>query len=189
MEYRFESFMRDTYDVTGFPTAKVNRVVTWIERDFALEQELDQVKGLGLAIKPSLEGSVMDLTVEIGMDAPYQDIKLVVYLQENGMVYPQVNYYNNDASSSAYGLGNPIEDFVHNHILRSALTDVFGDAISNTEIQPGEIYSRSFEVDLEALNINENNMSAFEWVAFVMDEDDRVINVQHSAFDQGQDFD
>ena len=75
-----------------------------------------------------------------------QGDKLVVYLVENGIIYGQVNYYDQDNTSPFFGLGDPIPNFEHNEVLRESLSSVLGDAIPNTAALTE--YVTSFTVNL-----------------------------------------
>lgn len=190
MEFQFEAQMRQRYNVTGFPTALFNRIHNWDESTGPIMNALDQKKGLGIAMESSLSTGLglMDLTVRVAEDVPYQNLKLVVYLQRNGRVAAQVNYYHDDQSSPAYGLGNPINEFVHNHVLIKAFTDVFGDEIPANDLTTSQNYSRSFEINMSSYGLYEENADEFELVAFVINEDDEVINVQKAAVFESVDF-
>ena len=61
------------------------------------------------------------------------DRKLVVYITEDGLLRDQTNYYNEDATSPYFELGNPMIDFEQKHVLRATLTDAVGDPIPTTE--------------------------------------------------------
>jgi len=190
MEFQFEAQMRQRFNVTGFPTALFNRVHNWDETNGQIMNALSDKKGLGIAMESSLSTGLglMDLTVSIAEDVPYENLKLVVYLQRNGRVSNQVNYYHEDQTSPAYGLGNPIDGFVHNHVLIKAFTDVFGDEIPSNELSIGQNYSRDFEINMSSYGLYEDNAEEFELVAFVINEDDEVINVQKSKVFETVDF-
>ncbi|MDA8595984.1 Omp28-related outer membrane protein [Flavobacteriaceae bacterium] len=190
MEFQFEAQMRQRYNVTGFPTALFNRIHNWDESNGQIMNALVEQKGLGIAMESSLGASLglMNLSVSVAENVPYENLKLVVYLQRNGRAAAQVNYYNEDQTSPAYGMGNPINEFIHDHVLLKAFTDVFGDEIPANDLSIGQNYSRSFEINMSAYGLYEENSDEFELVAFVINEDDEVINVQKVAVFESVDF-
>ena len=88
---------------------------------------------VSIAINSQLTGANLTVQVKVvyenGSEA---GDKLVVYLLESGVIAPQANYFNETNGHPYQGLGNPIEDYVHNDGLRNSLSDLFGDAIPQT---------------------------------------------------------
>jgi len=189
MVYQFEAQMRAAYDVGGFPWAKLNRIHRWNESPSSLTAFLNKSPGLGLSIDSAIQGEDLNVEIGVGFDLSREDLKLVVYFQRNGMIADQANFYNEDSSTPFYDLGNPIEDFVHDHVLLSAFTDVFGDQIPSSEVGEGSVYNTSFSKSLNSLSYNADFEGDFEIVAFVLNSDGEVVNVQKALLGESKDFD
>ena len=110
-------------------------------------------------------------------------MKVIIYLVEDGLVYNQVNYMNNDSSSPWYQTGNPIVGFEHNNVLRKAFTDIFGDAIPNGNA--GGEYTQTFTLEMPSSVVNENELQI---IAFVVDENDNAINAMRVDLGESQDY-
>ncbi len=184
MPYEYIGQMASQYGITGFPSGRINRNIEWNESVDQVFSYTGSNPGLGLAINSSLAGNTISVDVKIGYDMATTNNKLVVYLLEDGLIYPQVNYYNNDASSPWYQMGDPIQDFEHNNVLRKAFTDIFGDTVPNGVAQ-GE-YSTSYSLTIPA---SVQDTSKLEIVAFLLNSSGRAVNVQHAALGVNQDFD
>ena len=185
MTYEYEAQLRAEYGVTGLPSGRINRNTVWNESVSQILNYLGSNPGLGLAINSTLAGSDIDVEIKIGYDVPASNNKIVVYLMEDGLIYPQVNYYNNDPNSTWYQTGDPIQNFVHNNVLRKAFTNIFGDAIPDAAV--GDEYINYFNLTVPASVQNTSNL---EIVAFVLNTTTgSVVNVQHSPLGVQQDFD
>ncbi|WP_438962461.1 Omp28-related outer membrane protein [Nonlabens sp.] len=186
MEFSLESQMRSQFDVTEFPTATLNRTPTfWIKNNVTLNMDipqalafLDPVQPVGLAINSSVNGDNVTADVKVGFDLNQEDLKLVVFLLENGHVEEQLD------NTSYFGGPGLVPDFVHNEILRKSFTDVFGDVIPEQEQRAGNVYEVS-------LSVNEPGVNTTDWdiVAFVVDQAGEVVNVQKAKVGTDQDFD
>jgi len=175
------------FSIPGYPTGMVNRDIEWNETSEQLASYLDANRPLGLAINSSLSGSTITAEVKVHYDlGTTEQNKLVVFLLENGLIYPQVNYYNTDPSSHWYQAGNPIQNFVHDHVARVAFTNLLGDDIPAFESVTGNTYTVSFSETVPASVANSSNL---ELVAFVVNQDNTVINVQKADLGVNQDFD
>ena len=71
-------------------------------------------------------------------------------------------------------MGNPITKFVHNNVLRTSLTDVFGDEIIIDEGK--DVYNYQKTINLDSRYDSEQ----IEIIAFVVDGSGKVVNVQHA---------
>ncbi len=177
--------MLNQYGITGFPSGRINRNTVWNESVSQILSYLGSNPGLGLAINSTLAGNDIDVEIKIGYDVPASNNKIVVYLMEDGLIYPQVNYYNNDPNSTWYQTGDPIQNFVHNNVLRKAFTNIFGDAIPDAAV--GDEYINYFNLTVPASVQNTSNL---EIVAFVLNTTTgSVVNVQHAPLGVQQDFD
>ena len=187
MLFPYANQLESAFGVTGFPTGKVNRKITWNESSSQPISYLDETKKLGLAINSSISGNTITAEVKVHYDrSETATQKLVVYLLENGLVYPQVNYYNGDSSSPWYQQGNPIQDFVHDHVAREVFTDVMGDLIPAAQTTMGNTYIANLSLTVPSSVQNTGNL---EIVAFVVGADNKVLNVQKANLGENKDFD
>lgn len=149
MTYTFVNQMASKYAITGYPTGLINRSSKWNESQAHLDNFLAKKASLGLAISSTITGSRLDVNVKVGfaetISAP---LKLVVYITEDGIVEDQRNYLNTDINSPWYQAGDPLVGFVHNHVLRSALTDIFGNDIPNYLTLGRNTYSTDLSIDI-----------------------------------------
>ena len=193
MKYEYADSMESTFGVSGFPTGKYNRINTWDESQTQLNDAQGELVGLGLAINSTRTGNDLEITVKVGFDLTYtNELKLVLYVVENGLLYDQTSYYNDDSSTPVYQMGNPIPDFEHNNVVRKAFTDVYGDVIPSSETEMGDVYSRTFNVAIPVGTgqSDVHNPDNIHLIAFVVDGSTKeVINVQKADIGVNQDFD
>lgn len=175
------------FNVRGFPTGKVNRVIDWDETSTQVTPYLNKKRNLGLAINSSIAGDNITVNVKVHYDVKSSGKnRLVVYVLENGLVASQANYFNGDSSSPWYQKGNPITDFIHNHTARKSLTILKGDDIPEDENATGSTYAVSFNSSLPS---SIKDREKLELVAFVVDKNNAVINVQKAKVGEDKDFD
>lgn len=169
--------LESAFGISGYPTAKVDRGSDWI---FPEPSNISQVVNktlcdnaqLGLAVSPTVDGGNMnvDVQVKFGEGYSFSNTKLVVMVLEDGLIADQENY------TSYYGGVSVIPNFEHNHVLRSSLTNVAGDAVTSGDLT-SNVYNRTFSVPVPSNVANTSNMSI---VAFITNEnfngDSYVIN-------------
>lgn len=128
----------------------------------------------------------MNVTAKVKFDVSTDiDLKLVVYLVEDGIVYPQVNYGYNYNGSTA----NPLTNYVHNAILRLSGTDIYGDLIPKTSQVKGTVYTKDISFNASAYNISKCRVIGFV-VAGTNDLNKKgVQNVQVVNAGESKDFD
>lgn len=169
----------------GYPKGYLNRTSRWtslepehINEAIALTQ--GENPRLGLAMTAAVtEGNIaLNVNVMFGKDFT-NELKLVVYVLENGLLYEQHNY------TSYYNGVDILEDFEHNHTLRATLTPILGEAISNTETTFENVYTRTFNVAVPA---NMENAQNIEFVAFIVDGTGKAINVRAAHAGEDQEF-
>ena len=165
----------------GLPQSRLNRTIVWEENE---ADHIAQVKklssnncGLGIAMTSDVADNTINLDVNIKFAENYSGIKLVVYVLENHLIYDQRNYTN------YFNGQNPIPNFVHDHVLRSSLTNLLGDALSGTIY--GAETKISYSVPVPTNVSNSNNLS---FVAFVVDENNLVINARLIESNETQAF-
>lgn len=156
--------------LTGYPTAMLNRKTIWNNETSTTEVK-SQIKvnsDLGLALNSTVSGGNINLDVNIKFDANLTNLKLVVYVLEDGLIYNQIN------STSYFGGVSPIVNMEHNHVLRACLTDlVNGDSLTGTD--DGATITKNFSVPVPS---NVSDVSKMSFVAFITDSNGKVINVR-----------
>ncbi|MBW2936651.1 Omp28-related outer membrane protein [Aureisphaera sp. CAU 1614] len=173
-----EPTIRQEFGVFGFPSGRINRTTTWGSAlNFPEDQVLDiagENVNTAISIDSKVENGNLFVEVNVASEASLQDRKLVVYLVEDGIIRDQTNYFNNDSNSPYYQLGDPIIDFELNHVLRAAISDVFGDVIPNTAELTD--YTANYNYNLPSDFVVEN----LSLVVMVVDMDNSAINSQHA---------
>lgn len=163
------------------PTARLNRTVKWkFPETNNIQQAVDLTgynSGLGLAVNSTKNGQNINLNVKVKFAENYENLRLVVYLLEDNLKYFQVNY-----TASYYGGQNPIPVYTHDNVVRSTVTDILGDAMGTT-FAAGSTFERSFTVAIPASVENSANI---RFVAFVVGEDNKAINVRSNSINLSQ---
>ncbi|GAA4057322.1 Omp28-related outer membrane protein [Flavobacterium chungnamense] len=175
--------LKTLIDLQGYPTGKLNRMLTW---SYPENSNINQVKnlalnnvGLGLALNSTVSGGNINLDVKIKFAKDYTNLKLVVYVLENNLIYDQVNY------TSFYGGGSVISNFEHDNVLRDCRTNILGDAITENTTN-GQTITKNFTFPIPASVSNAANLS---FVAFVVDgADNKAINVRGALPNENQQF-
>ncbi len=164
----------------ALPVSRLNRLNVWTYPETSNIQQAIDLTGnnttLGLAMNSTVDASSINLDVNVKFLDDYSDLKLVVYLLENHLMYFQRNYLE------YYGGIDPIPVFEHNHVLRSSMTHILGDEITGTT--NGNTITKNFSIPVPS-NVNPNNVS---FVAFVVGADNKVINVRESHANENQTF-
>lgn len=185
--YTFDTkaFEKEAGLAPGYPKGYLNRNIQW---SFPEPDNINQAIGLtqgenpklGLAMTSSVaNGTItMDVNVMFGKDFT-NNLKLVVYVLENGLIYDQHNY------TTYYNDEDILKDFVHNHVLRACLTPLSGEGIDGSQTIISNIYKKSFNIAVPA---NITNTSKIEFVAFVVDGTGRVVNVRRATPGENQEM-
>jgi thiol-disulfide isomerase/thioredoxin len=178
----FSSTLEQEYIITGFPTAYIDRANKWQgNQPNNIEQVLNVAEGtvnVGLAIESSLEGSVLEFKVYQGFLENMTDVKLVVFVLEDGILANQSN------NTSYYEGARPIVDFEHNGVLRYAATNVMGDPTTSTK----GVHEKSYSVDLSSYDVLVPENTGV--LAMLVDDSGKVLyNAQYVIAGQNQDFD
>lgn len=184
--YNFDAkVLTDLLNFSGYPQGYLNRMTRWkalqpnnINQAIALTQ--GENPKMGLAITSTVEGGNinMDVNVQFGKDFGNK-LRLVVYVVENGLIYEQHNY------TDYYDGVDVIEDFEHNHVLKACLTQLLGDDIDGAQTKLAQTYTRNFAVAVPANIANADNI---EFIAFVVDENNNVVNVRKAHPGETQEF-
>lgn len=177
----------------ALPVSRLNRMIVW---DFPetsnVQQALDLTSNnstIGLAMSSTVANGNINLDVKIKCLDDYQNLKLVVYLLEDKLYFNQRNYYND-----LYNGVNPIPNFEHNHVLRTSLTNIVGEAITGTV--NGATLTRNFSIPIPTITPPSNFPNApqitpenISFVAFVTrGEDNIVINAREAKANENQNF-
>lgn len=171
--------------VNSFPTAMLNRKALWNYPENTNTKQVKYLNGnnceLGLAMNSTVSGGNINLDVNVKFAKDYTDLKLVVYVLEDNLVYNHTNY-----TSGLYGTGtvNPIVNFDNDHVLRSCLTNIQGDAIQGTTTN-GLTVTKNFSVSVPS---NVQNVANMNFVAFVVDANGKAINSRAAAPGDNQSF-
>lgn len=169
-------------NMSGYPKALLNRMTRWqpLEQN-NIPQVINLTQGenpkLGIAMDASVVGSTINLETKVKFSKDFSNLKLVVYVLENGLIYDQVNYTN------FYTGPGTISNFLHDHVLKACLTPLLGENITNTTV--GQTFTKTFSVPIPSNIANLNNI---EFVAFVVDENNKTINVRKASSGDNQDF-
>jgi hypothetical protein len=129
----------------------------------------------------TVSGGNINLDVKVKFAKDYTDLKLIVYVLEDNLVYNQTNY-----TSGLFGTGtvNPLVNFDNDHVLRSCLTNIQGDVIQGTTTS-GLSVTRNFAVSVPSNVFNVANMN---FVAFVVGSNGSAINSRAAAPGDNQSF-
>ncbi|MBK8599229.1 MAG: Omp28-related outer membrane protein [Flavobacterium sp.] len=165
----------------ALPQSRLNRITTWTFPEVNnVQQALNLTSnncGLGLALNSTVADGNINLDVKVKFAQNYSNLKLVVYVLEDKLIYRQTNY------STFYGGVNPIPSFEHNHVLRASLTNLMGDSLTNTNYN--QTVTTNFSVPIPSDVANAENIN---FVAFVIEENNNVINVRAAKKNENQEF-
>ena len=165
----------------SLPISRLNRMIVWtFPEPTNIQQALDLTgnnTSLGLALTSNIVNGTINLDVKMSFLQDYTNLKLVVYLLEDKLIYDQRNYTN------YFNGENPIVNFEHNHVLRSAITNILGDAVTGTN--NGSTFPKSFSFPIPA---NISNMANISFAAFLVGSDNVVLNARASEINEIQTF-
>lgn len=156
--------------VGSIPTIIVNR-----SKDQLVSPKVDspvslvtQFKNSGQTVAVAIESAVGNEAITgktfISSSDYVGDVKVVVLLAENNLIYDQRNNVKPE-------LGNPIKNFVHNNVYRDAFDDIFGQALT---LVSGNVSEMEFSFNINAEWKKDN----LEIIVAVCRSDNSVINVQ-----------
>jgi len=176
--------LENTLDAEGYPKGFLNRRTQW---NFPEPENIAQVISLTQGENPKLDlametiknGNTLDIDVNVKFSQDFSNLKLVVYVLENGLLYEQHNY------TTYYGGVDILQNFPHNHVLRAVLTPILGEPISGSETIVNNVYTRTFSIPVPSNVANANNV---EIVAFVLDQNGNAVNVRQAGLNVTQDF-
>lgn len=190
--YQYVTPLRSAFQASGWPFAVLNRKLPrWNETTSSLNSALAGWAPVGLSISSTNNGSTVSGTVKVKFNVnTKKPLKLFVALLENGKVSAQSNAYAN------LGTTPTITNYVHDHIMRKAATDVFGDAIPVNAQTKNNVYEFPFTMTnnglLEGGGQYTANLNNCEIVAYVIDGSEQTmgtLNVQKVKVGLTQNFD
>jgi len=154
LEYSFVQQMRNKFGVGSFPFGYLNRGQIWDESMSMVQGLLNSRTKLGLAISTVVNSNIVNATVQVKFDVTTSEsLSMVAVLLEDSLIYPQSNFYNTTFDSPFYGLGDPIQNYRHNNVLRIAATDIFGDVIPTEEQKKGATWEKTYSFNASVYNL------------------------------------
>jgi len=166
----------------ALPVSRLNRMNVWTFPETSNIQDAINLtgnnSGMGIAMNSTVANGNIALDVNLKFALSYSNLKLVVYLLEDGLIYFQRNY------TSYYDNVNPIPNYVHNHVLRASITNILGDPIS-VNPTPGTTVTKNFTIPVPSNIANPANIS---FVAFLVGPDNVAINSRASHANELQQF-
>lgn len=184
--YHFEGFepLKDLVSPNyplALPISRLNRTTVWSAPEYSsIQQVVDLTSNnatLGLAIQSEMVGNNIDLNVNMKFNEDFSDLKLVVYLLENKLIYEQRNYTN------FYDAINPIPNYEHNDVLRKAVSNIMGDSVTGTTKNGNITKKYSFQIPSNVSN--KNNLSI---VAFLVNSKNYALNARAAIVNEKQEF-
>lgn len=200
--YQYVGSLEQAYKITGFPSAVINRSVTYSDLPpAAIQGQTGTWAAAGISITSdtsaagTISGNIL-VKFNVTSDIP---MNISVMLVENKLLANQTNYYN-DATKNPYYGPNPIANFEYKNVLRkiysSNLTD--GDAIPATAIVTGNTYTMPYSFTTtgkissgSSYTVNRANCKIIALVSFGKSNavgKSGVINVQDVTVGTTKDF-
>lgn len=178
--------LQEMFDIpNSFPKAQLNRTEAWIN-SFDINQVLPMVgtnTDVAIGIHSELSGSNLSVKVDVVYEnGSTAGDKIVVYLLENGIVSPQTNYFDRTPGHPYEGMGNPIENYVHNDGMRDPLSNLFGDPLP--ELSAFEKYTKTYDFSVPSHYVGEN----LSFVIMVVDADNNAKNSQNAWINETKPF-
>ena len=202
MSIAHTSVLESFYPSSGYPSGMVDRInfdgIVGLNRgywSYITEQQLQKSAICGLAINSEISGDSVNIQIRSAFDTTMamENYNLNVYIIEDdvqgeGYGYDQRNYYNDDAESSFYQLGDPIINYKHNQTLRKVLTNTYGIPFT-TSSSPGIEFIDNFKEDIT--NFNKNKLSVVAFITYngAAATNHEVLNAQKCDIDGFQDWD
>ncbi|NOS93985.1 MAG: Omp28-related outer membrane protein [Cyclobacteriaceae bacterium] len=172
-------------DLFGVPTVVLDRKIIFEGGSIFLDQYEKPVFSLlapkadiGIAMSSSLAGSIASITVKAKFASTLSNLKLVVVVLEDNLIYDQTNY------TDLYGGASKIKNFVNDNVLRALLTkSILGDPI--TEATPaGFELTKKFTYTIPSTYQKDK----LHFVAFIVNSAKEVINVRSGNLGETQQY-
>lgn len=162
LAYVFEQQMRTRFGISTFPAAYLNRAQAWDQSASMIQAELNKKSKCGLSLNTTISNNQVTVTVKVKFDITTSErLSLVLALLEDSIEYPQSNYYNSSSGNPFYGAGDPILNYRHNHTLRTAATDIFGDQLPVSSQKKNETWEKTFVLGNNGYNLPNTKVVAY----------------------------
>ncbi|WKW46205.1 Omp28-related outer membrane protein [Myroides sp. JBRI-B21084] len=136
---------------------------------------------IGIKIESNLTATSgkVDVSLKFGQNIN-QELKYVVYLLEDGLVFQQANassLYGNNTGSPRWEM-----DFVHDHVVR-ATNNFLGETIAAGQTMSSNEFKATANLTYSTVDLAKANV-----VVAVLDKDGNVLNVQKAKANVTQDY-
>ena len=193
--FRYEglSTVLNAFGISGYPTAIVDRntevvsgqkrFMRWkypeVNNSAQIINLTEEDATVGITITSSLSGSTLTVKVKFKMGKNFDALDLSLHLLEDNLIYNQTN------STSYYGGGNPLVNFVHDNVLRKSLSSILGDQIPDDNLSRESVYEKDFQFTLPS-SYKVNNLKL---VAIASNSNTgKSYNARSSAIGESQSF-
>lgn len=155
------------FGVNSFPSKTFNYCDFFYSTSSKYASYLNQPAKFGLALTTQVENDSATVQVLVGFkESANKNLKLAVYLTEDGLIASQKSDYDDDPTSCYYNRGSTIYNYVHDNVLRhSVSSSILGDFIASSEAVGGNKIIRSYRFALDP-KWNKENLKI---TAFVTD--------------------
>ena len=182
MQFGQVSSLMNSFGVTGFPTAFIDRSSRWSSPEPAyisqVLSKLNKKASAALAMESSIDGQELTIKVKLQIGYNYKSLKLGLYILEDELIYDQKNW-------TSYYQGDPLVNYEHNDVLRASLTGLLGDQIPSENLGHDKLYEREFKYTVPSQYDKDN----LKMVAFVTEGANKeAINVRVSKIGESQVF-
>ena len=180
MQFGQVSTLMNSFGVTGFPTAFIDRSSRWSSPEPAyisqVLSKLNKKASAALAMESSIDGQELTIKVKLQIGYNYKSLKLGLYILEDKLIYDQRNW-------TSYYQGDPIVNYEHNDVLRASLTSLLGNQIPSENLGHDKLYEREFKFTVPSQYDKDN----LKMVAFVTEGTNKeAINVRVSKIGESQ---
>lgn len=170
---------------TGAPTALIDRLFYEGQTNVAISrsiweakvaERLNEATPVNVGITGTYHETTRKLDVTVSANfvdyAVPGDFRINFYVIEDNLVgsgsgWDQVNYYNGTSGHPYYGAGDPIQGYVHKHVLRAVPSTSWGTSgiISNAP-QPGNNFTKDYNNYTVNGTWNEEEMYLVAYVSY-----------------------
>jgi len=167
----------------AYPFAAINRKMIWnTPQHNNVSQPINQIlpgSPIGIKINSNLGNSSGTVDVSFSFKENISDnLNYAVYIVENGLIADQKNY-----NGDLYGGVPVLHGFVHNHTVRGAYGNIIGNNLGQNATAGSEITFSNL-----AITYTCQNSSNLQVVAFIMNSQGKVLNVQIANGNELKDY-
>ncbi|MGG5506594.1 MULTISPECIES: Omp28-related outer membrane protein [unclassified Myroides] len=142
---------------------------------------LKEKSNIGIKINSELQATNGTVTVNLKFSEDLNaNLKLVVYVLEDGLVSRQAN--STPLYGNTSGRGRWESNFVHNHVVRAS-NNVLGDAIAASATVKDTEFTTSVELTYDTIDLSKS-----EVVVVILDEKGLALNAQKAKANTTQDY-